>query len=341
MTVIAGRDIDGQWREKISPDATSGSLPAIANFRYLSPTGSDAGDGSISAPFATIQAALASITDASPTKRYAVILTGTILGTGDPETDYVLMPANVFIVGTSSQQARISSTQWVFGFTPDWAGDGDNRSGFVGVGVAGRVNINFREQAASAGKVYLVNSWVLDLVDSRAHTLTNQYILNGSQFFGDLQLRGGQLESTSCVFDAGVSLTGTEEAPYVAASLVSVGDLFKQSINLDNSYGAPATTATFAGSSMPQLIMQGAIACKSSITPQAPDVIGATATYESTSTPRSTGPNGRSFYSGIGSPEDVVRGSPGDIYTNAAGGAGVTLWIKETGTGNFTGWVAK
>ena len=42
---------------------------------------------------------------------------------------------------------------------------------------------------------------------------------------------------------------------------------------------------------------------------------------------------------GTGSPNGVVTASVGSIYLDTAGGAGTTLYIKETGTGN-TGWVA-
>lgn len=43
---------------------------------------------------------------------------------------------------------------------------------------------------------------------------------------------------------------------------------------------------------------------------------------------------------GAGSPEGVVTAVPGSIYSNTSGGAGTTLYVKESGTGN-TGWVAK
>lgn len=43
---------------------------------------------------------------------------------------------------------------------------------------------------------------------------------------------------------------------------------------------------------------------------------------------------------GSGSPNGKVTANPGSLYTNAAGGAGATLWVKESGTG-ATGWVAK
>jgi hypothetical protein len=34
-------------------------------------------------------------------------------------------------------------------------------------------------------------------------------------------------------------------------------------------------------------------------------------------------------------------GDPGDVYVNISGGAGQTLWVKESGIGTNTGWAAK
>jgi hypothetical protein len=44
--------------------------------------------------------------------------------------------------------------------------------------------------------------------------------------------------------------------------------------------------------------------------------------------------------SGANSPEGVVTAPVGSLFTRTNGGAGSTLYVKETGTGN-TGWVAK
>jgi len=44
---------------------------------------------------------------------------------------------------------------------------------------------------------------------------------------------------------------------------------------------------------------------------------------------------------GTGSPAGVVFGSPGDTYINLSGGAGTTLYVKETGVGTTAGWVGK
>lgn len=46
------------------------------------------------------------------------------------------------------------------------------------------------------------------------------------------------------------------------------------------------------------------------------------------------------FKSGEGSPEGVVSARIGAIYQRTDGGAGTSLYVKESGTGN-TGWTAK
>ena len=46
------------------------------------------------------------------------------------------------------------------------------------------------------------------------------------------------------------------------------------------------------------------------------------------------------LYSGSGSPETVVIANVGSLYLRSDGGAGTTLYVKESGTGN-TGWIAK
>jgi hypothetical protein len=46
------------------------------------------------------------------------------------------------------------------------------------------------------------------------------------------------------------------------------------------------------------------------------------------------------LYAGNGSPEGVVTANPGSLYLNAAGGAGTSLYVKQSGVSN-TGWVGK
>jgi len=48
-----------------------------------------------------------------------------------------------------------------------------------------------------------------------------------------------------------------------------------------------------------------------------------------------------SIPAGKGSPNGNVIGKPGDLYINISGGAGTTLYVKESGNGTNTGWVGK
>lgn len=46
-------------------------------------------------------------------------------------------------------------------------------------------------------------------------------------------------------------------------------------------------------------------------------------------------------FTGLGSPNGAVTASPGAIYVNFSGGAGTTLYVKESGVGTSAGWVGK
>ena len=51
--------------------------------------------------------------------------------------------------------------------------------------------------------------------------------------------------------------------------------------------------------------------------------------------------NGNALWrAGAGTPEGVLTAPVGSLYTRTDGGAGTTLYVKESGAGN-TGWVAK
>jgi hypothetical protein len=51
-------------------------------------------------------------------------------------------------------------------------------------------------------------------------------------------------------------------------------------------------------------------------------------------------PYQNNFYSGTGTPEGVVTANVGALFFRSNGGAGTTLYVKESGTSN-TGWVGK
>lgn len=52
--------------------------------------------------------------------------------------------------------------------------------------------------------------------------------------------------------------------------------------------------------------------------------------------------NGSTWSSGAGAPNGIAPGNLGDLYSNTNGGAGQTLWSKESGgPASKYGWVAK
>jgi hypothetical protein len=53
------------------------------------------------------------------------------------------------------------------------------------------------------------------------------------------------------------------------------------------------------------------------------------------------GVSGPKWSSGVGSPEGIVTGSVGDLFTRTDGGAGTTLYVKESGIATMTGWIGK
>jgi len=50
---------------------------------------------------------------------------------------------------------------------------------------------------------------------------------------------------------------------------------------------------------------------------------------------------GALWSSGTGDPNGVLTGSPGDLYSRIDGGAGTSLYVKESGVATDTGWIAK
>ena len=46
-------------------------------------------------------------------------------------------------------------------------------------------------------------------------------------------------------------------------------------------------------------------------------------------------------YKGFGTPENAVSAGIGSLFQRLDGGANTTLYVKESGVGTATGWVAK
>jgi hypothetical protein len=119
---------------------------------YVAKNGNDStGNGGEHAPFLTVQAALASIVDASPTKRYII----KVKAGAYTETGVVSLKANVFIVGEAKDAVRIGATS--FNLHSSFSGSADNRSGIVNAIVLNACDFNWQTVTSAAGKLYFTD----------------------------------------------------------------------------------------------------------------------------------------------------------------------------------------
>lgn len=115
---------------------------------HVSKNGSDSNSGKQHAPFLTITAALSSITDASPSKRYAVKVMP-----GAYSESSLALKANVFIVGEGNKESvRITGA---VSLSSDFTGSADNRSGFHRVTLLSAADFNWQTVTSAAGKLYM------------------------------------------------------------------------------------------------------------------------------------------------------------------------------------------
>lgn len=129
-------------------------LTAVESFKdsqilFVSKSGSDVtGTGGQHKPFASVGAALAAITDASPTKRYLIkVLAGAYT------EGAIALKANVFICGDQKEAVRISASS--FALASDFSGNGDHRSGMSKlILAAGNANFDWSAVTSAAGKLY-------------------------------------------------------------------------------------------------------------------------------------------------------------------------------------------
>lgn len=114
---------------------------------FVSKNGSDSNTGKSTSPFLTIAQALASITDASPTKRYVIKVAA-----GSYTETSVVLKANVFIVGCGQKEAvRITGA---VSLDSSFSGSGDHRSGFSEVILLSACDFNWQTVTSAAGKLY-------------------------------------------------------------------------------------------------------------------------------------------------------------------------------------------
>jgi hypothetical protein len=158
----------------------SGASPQLSQVVSVSNSGNDTtGTGSSPEPFATVPAAMDAIAgfgDASPTKRYAVVL-----APGNYPANFDL-PANVFLVGMQREATRITAP--IITLDATWSPAGDHRSGLQNLIITGGPkSFNFIPPASNEGKLFFRNCAFNQTPSWSSFSAINQVTCDGCTFF--------------------------------------------------------------------------------------------------------------------------------------------------------------
>ena len=199
----------------------------VENIRYVSKNGNDStGDGSVNKPYLTITAAQNSITDASPTKRYGIIVSA---GTYT-EIGIFALKANVFIVGTTRDSVRIGATS--FALASDFSGSADNRSGISQATILNNADFNWTTVTSAAGKLYF-----------------NEVSFNGTVNLYGYNNAIAQAQIDSCIIFGNFTISG-----------INLGIL------TNTTYYGNITMTQHPGGGMPTLIFASGGSCSGTVT---------------------------------------------------------------------------
>lgn len=160
--------------------------------KYVSVGGSDANQGTLAKPYLTIAAAMASITDASPTKRYVIRV-----GAGNFVESSIALKANVFIVGESDRSTRITGA---LSLASDFTGGSDHRSGLVTCTMLSACNFDLAAVTSGAGKIYCDNVLFNSTVTFNAYSAISQGFMNNCLFFGAYTQNGHNQTARNCIW---------------------------------------------------------------------------------------------------------------------------------------------
>jgi hypothetical protein len=194
-------------------------IQALENYtedqvRYVAKNGDDTNVGSQHAPFLTISAALASITDAAPSKRYAIKVMP-----GSYSESALVLKANVFIVGQGNKETiRITGP---VSMDESFSGNQDDRSGFHKVTLLSAANFDWSVVTSAAGKLYVSETVFGSTLRLYGHNNgIAQVQFNSCIMFGVATISGINALFTNNVFFSNVLL---DQHPILATTFNSVG----------------------------------------------------------------------------------------------------------------------
>jgi pectin methylesterase-like acyl-CoA thioesterase len=150
---------------------------------HVSKNGLDTNSGKQHSPFLTITAAMNAITDASPTKRYAVKVAA------GAYSEPIALKANVFIIGEGQKESvRITGA---VSMDSSFSGTADHRSGFSGVTLLSAADFNWATVTSGAGKLYFNEVVFGSTVNMYGHNnAIAQAQFNACIIFGALTISG-------------------------------------------------------------------------------------------------------------------------------------------------------
>jgi hypothetical protein len=157
----------------------------IAQTKIVSKGGSDVtGDGTLTKPYATIAAAMTSITDASPTKRYGIKVEA-----GAYTEGALTLKPNVFVIGDLKEAVRVTASS--VALDSSFSGSADNRSGMGRIILTGACNFDWNAVTSAAGKLYFTEVLFNSAVTMNGYNnAIAQAAFDSCQFFGSLTVSG-------------------------------------------------------------------------------------------------------------------------------------------------------
>jgi hypothetical protein len=180
----------GTTTQFLRGDLTWAEVPTsvgIAQTKVVSKGGNDAtGDGTLTKPYATIAAAMASITDATPSKRYAIKVEA-----GAYTEGALTLKPNVFVIGDLKEAVRVTATSVAMDASFSANSGADNRSGMARIILTGACNFDWNAVTSAAGKLYFTEVFFNSAVTMNGYNnAIAQAAFDSCQFFGSLTVSG-------------------------------------------------------------------------------------------------------------------------------------------------------
>jgi hypothetical protein len=171
--------------------------PIFSNMIYVDVNGNDTtGTGTITKPFASIYKAMLSITDATPTQRYAIKV-----GVGFfTETENIVHKPNVWIIGENTYSTRVTFSG-TYSLDASFSGTADNRFGFYSIFIDGVMNWNFLTVTATNARMYNRSCQFNKAISFTAYQSTTRCYMFDCETYSTFNITGGSSWYHNCSFN--------------------------------------------------------------------------------------------------------------------------------------------